>query len=376
MYLSYLSNLSIQLSSSLSIYLCQSLPSSVSIFSLALYIYISLSLSVSFLVLYYSHSLPLYLSLSLSISLYISRYLSLSLSIALLLYLSLALSLSLSFSLSLFPLSCSLYLRLDLHLPPSLSLSISFGNYLWIFLSIFLSGGKQLCAARFKSGSWQVQKEAFLQDFLKKRSSEPQSEEILRGFLNFRIGNVENEAILRDFLQNWNAECRADGLVLMRLAIFMPHLSKVPRLPRKSESAAPATQNDLRKPEDRTLQSATPLESWKSTPWPPNSPNISGERTPIDILPRSVPSRNCHETPRFCSLLARYTIHCACHETWRPNVRKCSEHVMFLAFCLRHVLRAAALPRVLRFDFEIFFAPQPRAFYDPPSDQIALHLPC
>ena len=374
MYLSYLSNLSIQLSSSLSIYLCQSLPSSVSIFSLALYIYISLSLCL----LPGALLLSLPPSLSLSIPLYLSLYLPLSLSISF--YRALALSLPRALSLSLFLSfsfsSFSLSLSPSRSPSPSFSLSLYLFRYLSMNLSIFLSGGKQLCAARFKSGSWQVQKEAFLQDFLKKRSSEPQNEEILRGFLNFRLGNVENEAILRDFLQNWNAGCRADGLVPMRLAIFMPHLSKVPRLPRKSESAAPVTQNDLRKPEDRTLRSATPLESWKSTPWPPNSPNISGERTPIDILPRSVPSRNCHETPRFCSLLARYTIHCACHETWRPNVRKCSKHVMFLAFCLRHVLRAAALPRALRFDFEIFFAPQPRVFYDPPSDQIALHLPC
>ena len=152
MYLSYLSNLSIQLSSSLSIYLCQSLPSSVSIFSLALYIYIyiyislSLSLSVSFLVLYYSHSLPLYLSLSLSISLYISRYLSLSLSIALLLYLSLARSLSLSLSLFLSFSFSSFLLSLSPSRSPSpsfslsLSLSLSVTIYESFYLSFYLEG--------------------------------------------------------------------------------------------------------------------------------------------------------------------------------------------------------------------------------------------
>ena len=48
--------------------------------------------------------------------------------------------------------------------------------------------------------------------------------------------NIKNEAILRDFLQKWNVECRADGLVPMRFAIFPLHLSKVLRLPRQSDA--------------------------------------------------------------------------------------------------------------------------------------------
>jgi len=45
-----------------------------------------------------------------------------------------------------------------------------------------------------------------------------------------------SKTILRDFLQKWKVECRADGLVPMRFAIFALHLSKVLRLPRKSEA--------------------------------------------------------------------------------------------------------------------------------------------
>ena len=52
----------------------------------------------------------------------------------------------------------------------------------------------------------------------------------------FEVGNVKNEAILRDLLQKWKAECRADGLVPMRFAFVSFHLSKVLRLPRKSEA--------------------------------------------------------------------------------------------------------------------------------------------
>jgi len=34
------------------------------------------------------------------------------------------------------------------------------------------------------------------------------------------LDNGKNEAILRDFLQKFKVECRADGLVPMRFAIF------------------------------------------------------------------------------------------------------------------------------------------------------------
>ena len=37
-------------------------------------------------------------------------------------------------------------------------------------------------------------------------------------------------------MQEWTEECRADGLVPMRFAIFLVHVSKVLRLPRKSEA--------------------------------------------------------------------------------------------------------------------------------------------
>jgi len=50
------------------------------------------------------------------------------------------------------------------------------------------------------------------------------------------VDNIKREAILRDALQKWKVECRADGLVPMHFAILAFHLSKVPRLPRKSEA--------------------------------------------------------------------------------------------------------------------------------------------
>ena len=51
-----------------------------------------------------------------------------------------------------------------------------------------------------------------------------------------QLDNIKNKAILRDFLQKWKVECRADSLVPMRFAIFPVHLSKLLRLPRKSDA--------------------------------------------------------------------------------------------------------------------------------------------
>ena len=52
----------------------------------------------------------------------------------------------------------------------------------------------------------------------------------------FEVDNIKNEAILRDVLQKRKVECKADGLVPMRFAIFPLHLSKVLRLPQTNDA--------------------------------------------------------------------------------------------------------------------------------------------
>ena len=52
----------------------------------------------------------------------------------------------------------------------------------------------------------------------------------------FKVDNIKNKAIPRDLLLKWKVECRVDGLIPMRFAIFPFHLSKVLRLPRKSDA--------------------------------------------------------------------------------------------------------------------------------------------
>ena len=53
---------------------------------------------------------------------------------------------------------------------------------------------------------------------------------------SFEVDSIKNKAILRDFLQKRKVQCRADSLVPMRFAIVPSYLSKVLRLPRKSEA--------------------------------------------------------------------------------------------------------------------------------------------
>jgi len=54
-------------------------------------------------------------------------------------------------------------------------------------------------------------------------------------FSIFGADNIKNETT-QDFLQKWKVECRADGLVPMRFAIFPLRLSKVLGLPRKIDA--------------------------------------------------------------------------------------------------------------------------------------------
>ena len=64
------------------------------------------------------------------------------------------------------------------------------------------------------------------------RSTFPSQKQFCETSSFFKVDNIKNEAILRDILQ----KCRAHGLVPMCFAIFPVHLSKLLRLPRKSDA--------------------------------------------------------------------------------------------------------------------------------------------
>ena len=144
---------------------------------------------------------------------YLSFFLSFYLSFYLSIYLSLYLSLYLSIHLSIYP-------SIHLSIYPSIHLSIYLSIYLSIFLSIYLS----------RKRSYSARRPQFLNLTISKTQQFSETSSL------FALDNIKNEAILRDILQKWKVECRADGLVPMGFAIFPLHLSKVLRLPRKSDA--------------------------------------------------------------------------------------------------------------------------------------------
>jgi len=118
--------------------------------------------------------------------------------------------------------------------------------YLSIYLSFFLRAWKQSYSARLSQFlTWQRQKR-------NNSARLPQ----------FEVDNIKNETILRDVLQRWKVECRADGLVPVRFAIFQKSDARsyeVLHLPHKIILANLKIWCSKMQP---TLR--------KSAPWPPN----------------------------------------------------------------------------------------------------------
>ena len=245
--------------------------------SMYLSIYLSINLSIC-LAIYLSIYLSLYLSISLS--LYLPVCLSVYLSIYLSLYLPVYLSVYLSIYLSIYPsihpsISLSLSTCLSIYLPFYLSIYLSLSVCLSVCLSIYLSVSlttKLFCETSSVFKLDNIKNAAILRDFLQFLNlTTSNTKQVCETSLIFQVDNIKHEAILRNFLQKWKAECRADGLVPMRLANFPFHVSKVLRLPRKSEARSYEALHLSRKIILANLKiwcSAAPLR--KSAPWPPN----------------------------------------------------------------------------------------------------------
>ena len=113
------------------------------------------------------------------------------------------------------------YLSVHLYIYIYLCLSICLSVYLSIDLSIYLQVWKRSNSAR-------------LPQLLNLTTSKTKL--FCEMSSVFQVDNIKNEAILRDFLEKCKVEFRADGLVPMRFPIFPLHLSKVLRLPPKSDA--------------------------------------------------------------------------------------------------------------------------------------------
>ena len=258
-------------------------------------------------------------------------------------------------------------------------------------MSIYLSICLSVCLQ-----AWKRSNSARLPRFLKLTTSKTKQfcetssifelYNILRDFLNFGSWQHQKWSIVGDFLQKWKVECKADGLVPMRPVIFPFHLSKVLRLPRKSEARSYEVLHLSRKIILANLQ------IWCSKMQP-----LSGNQRPdltslmnmsfVLRLPRKMhlcrSSSNVPHLPSFLEMLQNPhvlltfdQVHnpLACHAKRHLNVQKWSEHVVLLTFWLRNVLRATTActfatsqlpsgPKMVHFDFEMCFAPQRRALF-------------
>ena len=200
-------------------------------------------------------SICLYIHLSICLSFYLSVFLSflIFLPIYLSVYLPISLSLSISSSMSIMSIFVSASISIFLHLS--------------IYRSVYLTEMKHFCDV---SQFLKLTKSKTKRDFLNFRSWQHQKRSKSARLLQFvnlttsrtkqfcetswtlEVDNITNEAILRDFFQTWKAECRADGLVPMRCAIFPLHLSiySIARVTKKwsqvIRSAAPVTQSRLK----------------------------------------------------------------------------------------------------------------------------------
>ena len=174
----------------------------------------------------------------------------------------------------------------------------------------------------------------------------------------FQVDNIKNEAILRDLLQKRKVECRAAGLVPMPFAIFPLHLSKVLRLPRKSDARSYEVLHLSRK-----IILAN-LKIWCSK----MQPALSGNRCPDLLLLYCA----CHVT--------RCAIPCACHAKRHLNLQSGprSSVISSLDFEMRSAPQRPALFRptlrwFVHFDLEMCFVPQQCASVHVSSGQIAPH---
>ena len=279
---------------------------------------------------------------------YLSIHPSVYLSIYLSLYLSLSLSLSLSVCLSICLSTC---------------LSASLKTKLFCETSSFFEVDniktKQFCKTSSFFEVDHIKNEAILRDLLIfPKLTTSQTKQFCETSSIFQLGNIKNKAILRDFLQKWKVECRANSFVPKRFAIFQVHLSKVLRLPRKSDARSYEVQNhlSLNKPEDLMLQNATSLR--KSAPSPPNSSDedVSCTAPATENASFADPLQMPHACHGFLEMRQNHHFLLTfdkVHNPLRLPRESTSERP-----------KSAPYPSVFcTFDFEMCFVPQQRALF-------------
>ena len=346
--------------------------------------------------------LPTYRSIYLStyLPIYLSTYLPIYLSTHLPIYLSTYRPIDLSTYLPIYP---STYLCIYLPIYLSTYLSIYLSVYLSIhpsILYIYLSDCLSVCLSIYLS-ICKLENEAILRDILRfwTRSNSARLPQCLnlttsktKQFCEtssfFKVDNIKNEATLRDFLQKWKVACSADGLVPMGFAIFPVHLSKRLHLPRKNDARSYEVLHLSHKifsakPEDLMLQNATPLK--KSAPSPPNSSDEhvsctapATENASLQILFKcptpAIVFGHATKPAHFAHFWqgAQSLAPATQNDIWTSKSKsgpspwcfKCASRHNGVRFLDSSTSKSA--PNMwcfLHFDFELCFAPQPRALF-------------
>ena len=186
---------------------------------------------------------PLFLSLFLSFSDYLPTYRSIYLSIHPSIYLSVCLSIYLSINQSI---NQSIYLSnyLSIYLP-SIYLSIYQSSIFYLSIYLSLSLPLPLSRSLYLSISLSVCLSIYLSIYL---SASLKTKQFCKTSSFFELDNIQNEALLRDFFNFWTWQDQKQSnsarlpskmeiwVQRLRFAIFPVHLSKVLRLPRKSDA--------------------------------------------------------------------------------------------------------------------------------------------
>ena len=256
-----------------------------------------------------------------------------------------------------------------------------------MYRSIYLSLSLSVCLSIYLQ-AWKRSYSARLPQFLHLTTSKTKQFCATSSF--FEVDNIKNEAIRRDFFQKWKIECRADGLVPMRFAIFRLHLSKLLRLPRKSDTGSyevlhlsrKISQNHLSKPEDLMLQNATLSGNQRPDLQTCLLYCACGGKCifadPLRMFHTCHCFWKCYKTLTFCSLLTRSTIPLRLPRestSERPKVvrtpglfnilaSKCaSRHNGIHFFDIATSKSGPNMVCFVHFDFEVCFAPQRHAIF-------------
>ena len=121
---------------------------------------------------------------------------------------------------------------------------------------------------------------------------------------NIEVDNIKNEEILWDFLQKWKVACSADGLVPMSFAIFPIHLSKLLRLPRKSDARSYEVLHLSRKIISANLKiSGSKMQPLSGNQRPDLLTALMNMSLVLRLLRKMHLCRSCSNVPRLPSFL-------------------------------------------------------------------------